>query len=79
MGKALGNIDFPPIIYYLPRAIPTRSADFLDWYKQGVVQWQTKLGLRMGKALGNIDFPRFFNKKINNSLTMIDMDLIFFT
>ena len=28
MGKALGNIDFPPIIYYLPRAIPTRSADF---------------------------------------------------
>ena len=31
MGKALGNIDFPPIIYYLPRAIPTRSADFLDF------------------------------------------------
>ena len=30
MGKALGNIDFPPVIYYLPRAIPTRSADFLD-------------------------------------------------
>ena len=28
MGKALGNIDFPPVIYYLPRAIPTRSADF---------------------------------------------------
>ena len=51
----------------------------MGWYKQGVVQWQTKLGLRMGKALGNIDFPRFFNKKINNSLTMIDMDLIFFT
>ena len=51
----------------------------MGWYKQGVVQWQTKLGLRMGKALGNIDFPRFFNKKMNNSLTMIDMDLIFFT
>ena len=51
----------------------------MGWYKQGVVQWQTKLGLRMEKALGNIDFPRFFNKKINNFLTMIDMDLIFFT
>ena len=23
----------------------------MGWYKQGVVQWQTKLGLRMGKAL----------------------------
>ena len=31
MGKALGNIDFPSIIYYLPRAIPTRSADFYIW------------------------------------------------
>ena len=31
----------------------------------------------MEKALGNVDFPRFFDKKINNFLTMIDMDLIF--
>ena len=32
----------------------------------------------MGKALGNIDFLRFFNKKINNFPTKIDMDLNFF-
>ena len=32
----------------------------------------------MGKALGNIDFLRFFNKKINNLPTKIDMDLNFF-
>ena len=37
MGKALGNIDFPPIIYYLPRAIPTRSADFLNQHKDKTV------------------------------------------
>ena len=32
----------------------------MGWYKSGVVQWQTKLGLRMGKALRKIDFFRFF-------------------
>ena len=31
----------------------------------------------MGKALRNIDFLRFFNKKINNFPTKIDMDLIY--
>ena len=31
----------------------------------------------MGKALGNIDFARFFNKKNNYFLTMIDIELIF--
>ena len=32
----------------------------------------------MGKALGNIDFARFFNKKNNYFLTMIDIELIIF-
>ena len=32
----------------------------------------------MGKALGKIDFLRFFNKKINNFLMKIDIDLNFF-
>ena len=50
----------------------------MGWYKSGVVQWQTKLGLRMGKALRKIDFFRFFYKKIHNFPTKIDIDLIFF-
>ena len=33
----------------------------------------------MGKALGKIDFLRFFNKKIDNFRTKIDMDLNFFS
>ena len=49
MGKALGNIDFPPIIYYLPRAIPMRSADFylvkFKIYFQLVERFEKKIHL----------------------------------
>merc|ERR1712074_293286 len=49
-----------------------------DRYEQRVVQSQKKLGLRMGKALEKIDFLRFFNEKLNNFRTKLDMDLHFF-
>ena len=55
-----------------------RTAIGMDLMNDESCTVKKKMGLRMGKALGKIDFLRFFNKKIDNFRTKIDMDLNFF-